>query len=301
MIIILSIGGTTALLIFISEVSKENMRPKIELKALLDAPSNTKYEHMVTYLYIVSNMFTHTSQAFYHPVGLIYIVVFIIMMSMVMVYNTVIYSTVVSMVQALQQLKLDYLTEKKQIEAFMKRSDTSSILYDRLNFYCKMTWDKRKGFKIPQLFLDLPAYLREPMSRDLFGRILDNHEFFEQIHYDLKRQIYTKLKLEYYYHGDFIIYDGTIDDTMYFVHKGIVVSLVDGSSEVQHTFVAGDSFALMQGITENLPHDLSYRVVCDSVILSLAKQDWEYMLHFFPASKKIISLVAKSIFMRPSE
>lgn len=80
-----------------------------------------------------------------------------------------------------------------------------------------------------------------------------------------------------------------MDGSMYFIHDGLVqVFDKHGNNEMlRETLGKGKSFGEAQGLL-NTPHEFSYRAytVVDAVILKL--EDWEYLLHWFPASKEEI-------------
>lgn len=110
---------------------------------------------------------------------------------------------------------------------------------------------------------------------------------FHKCHEDFVRQLVNHLKVVPYFPNDYIVFKGDIDETMYFIHEGEVVVESEGAVD-EITLKSGDYFGILQGLQPLTPHNFSFRSndICD--ILLLERTSWEYLLQFFPASRKSI-------------
>ena len=123
----------------------------------------------------------------------------------------------------------------------------------------------------------------------LYGPTLLAHPVFSKTHADFLRQLVAHTHLQVYLPGQYIAEKGDVDQSMYFVLSGeVIVYDKHGNNEIEQMVITkGGAFGDAQGIG-GIPHDRSYkaRFVCE--LLILVRDEWSYLMDWFPASREFI-------------
>ncbi|XP_022906614.1 uncharacterized protein [Onthophagus taurus] len=185
-------------------------------------------------------------------------------------------------------VEFDHGMEK--LKEFLKHSRTSFPLVQKVLTYSSQLWEKSEGMQIPQYLTACPSFLMESIKIDAFGHHIYENEIFMKCHPDFLRMLISLLKVTTLFDGNYVCHQGDVNDTMYFLHQGIV--LVYKVNETEEILVDElqelDSFGILQGIVPRTPHTHTFIAKNVTVILSLKFDDWHYLLTFFPASKFLI-------------
>lgn len=178
---------------------------------------------------------------------------------------------------------------------FMKRymaSENVSIpLNERITSYIELLWTHKRGILFPRLLDEAPYYLKEAVLNSMFGFHLTEHKLLKYCHKDMSRQMASHMKTLVFFPGDVIAYIGDIDNCMYFIHEGEIQVISEDTlhSEVVDTVLySGDMFGLDQGMYERCGHEFTYKAAKYSLLVYLKQSDWIHLLHFFPASRRVI-------------
>ncbi|KAK9721416.1 Cyclic nucleotide-binding domain [Popillia japonica] len=177
------------------------------------------------------------------------------------------------------------------IKRYMNNENVSIPLKDRICLYIQLLWTTSRGVLFPDLLHEAPYYLKEAVLNSMFGFHLSQHPLLQHCHKDLARQMASHMKTLIFFPEDIVVYSGDIDNCMYFIHKGEVHVLSEDtlySEQIENVLHADDMFGLEQGLYPGYGHDFTYKVVEYSIIISLRRDDWIYLLDFFPASKNVI-------------
>lgn len=142
---------------------------------------------------------------------------------------------------------------------------------------------------MPSLITGARKDLKQDLMSALYGHHIHMHYLFTKTHTDFTRQLLVHLKRCVYFPGNFIVEKGDIDGCMYFIHKGqvTVIDVQDKTEVTRELLVQGKSFGEAQGLFM-IPHQFSYRAHTIVDTISLKFKDWQYLLHWFPASKECI-------------
>lgn len=148
---------------------------------------------------------------------------------------------------------------------------------------------------MPSLLSSSPEYLKQDLMQSLYGHHIENHYLFAKTHVDFIRQVVVHLNRCLFFPGNFITEKGDVDNSMYFIHDGevYVYDIMGKNENLKETMEKGMSFGEAQGLL-GIPHEYSYKAktVVDAVILK--RNEWEYLMHWFPASKEVIFEAAKA-------
>lgn len=138
---------------------------------------------------------------------------------------------------------------------------------------------------MPMLIHNAPSYLRQDIMNYLYMSHLENHFLFTKTHKDFLRQLVVHLERCIYFPGNYIVAQGDMDNTMYFIHKGEVGAYVTSNNKEihMHTLRTNMTFGEAQGL-KLMPYHFSYRAISTVEVLALRKNDWQYLLAWFPAS-----------------
>lgn len=125
----------------------------------------------------------------------------------------------------------------------------------------------------------------------MFGHHIRNHPILKKCHIDLIRQISSHMRTRIFFSGDYITYEGDIDECMYFINEGEVLVLSEDtlySEIIENTLRSGDMWGLEQGIYLRCGHNYTYKANSYCVIVVLNRSWWIHLLEFYPASKHLI-------------
>lgn len=139
-----------------------------------------------------------------------------------------------------------------------------------------------------------PSYLRQDIMKSLYMSHLENHFLFGKTHTDFLRQLVLHFERCIYFPGNYIVAQGDMDSTMYFIHKGEVGEYENDFNKEIHLKNLGvnTSFGEAQGL-QQIPYDLSYKALSTVEVLALRKSSWEYLLTWFPASYEELKRISE--------
>lgn len=125
----------------------------------------------------------------------------------------------------------------------------------------------------------------------MFGFHLRNHPVLRKGHKDLIRQMSACMRSRIFFTGDYLAFEGDIDECMYFIHEGSIEVLSEDtmySEIIETTLRSGEMFGLEQGMYLRCGHKYTYRASSHSVVVILQRKWWIHLLDYFPASKHLI-------------
>ncbi|KAG5884359.1 hypothetical protein JTB14_030798 [Gonioctena quinquepunctata] len=193
---------------------------------------------------------------------------------------------------------VEFVNESQLCMQYLERQHVLASQRRRTSMYLMNLWAYGKGPEPAKLL----QYLQNPMKQDIisfiYGSQLQMTFLFKDIDDSLLRQILTKLERKLYFRNDYIVKEGDVDSTMYFIYSGDVNVLTKRSylSEMAHvTLHHGDLFGVSQGLNLEEHHTFFYRASSAEVeILTLKFDDWSYLLQLFPKEReKIFSRVER--------
>ncbi|GJQ72602.1 hypothetical protein Trydic_g1267 [Trypoxylus dichotomus] len=182
----------------------------------------------------------------------------------------------------------------------MEYENISYPLMELNERYISSLWSHFNGVQSPTLLDEAPYYLKEGILNSLFGVHLRRHPIFRRCHVDLIRQITAKFKTRHFFPGDMIAYSEDIDHCMYFIEYGEVHALTEDSlydEVIEDVLTNGDMFGFEQGIYLRIGHQYTYKVAKNSFIVILQREDWIYLLEYYPASKLLLYDKTKEILL----
>lgn len=295
----LYIAGTAALMSIISCSTTMNMHPQTPSCVILfNAASSKKTELYTRWIYISTNSLTLCSQHVFYPEHSAIIALFVL----IMLVGYQLYATVIGeMFQThvgRYQCKYMYHSVIRRIKYFMRCADLTTSLQRRAYYYMSSLWLYHDGILNPELLSHRPAYLRDAVLNDVFFEKMRQHSLFEKCHPHCLRQIINKLKFRAYFEGDYIQLENVRDARIYILIYGKVAILknVDKNVNERVDVLEGGTqlFGVLAGFYPRKGHHYTYRsMVINTYVAFLNREDWIYILNFFPASKKLIHDAAK--------
>lgn len=188
-------------------------------------------------------------------------------------------------------LQSEYQIKVRHMMHYLDRQDVSPTLVRRIWLCLVLLWKNERGSVYPKLLTVVPRLLQYTVLSQCYQHHIDQNVIFKKCHKDFRRQLARQLRARTFYDGDYIVFKGTVEECMYFIHEGEVLILTEDATfreDVVGKLVIGQFFCIVQGFNP-VPSVYSFRSAADSVILKLDKAKWNYLLDFFPASKECIS------------
>ncbi|XP_060803672.1 uncharacterized protein LOC106136834 [Amyelois transitella] len=170
-----------------------------------------------------------------------------------------------------------------ELKHFLANNRVSKNLVNTVNHYSLHLWREARGLQVPHFLETAPPALKLKVMAAAYMTHLNHHIVFEACERAFLRQLVGKLKMYYYNRNMFIVKEGEITDTIYIVHTGKVRETSSRSTTIR-SIIAGGSFGLVEGLYPNTPFKCSYQSVLKSQILTLAYEDWNFLLTHFPNS-----------------
>lgn len=198
--------------------------------------------------------------------------------------------------EAINQSKSAYKQFAFAIKQYMIREDISIPLRKRVGQYINLLWIYHRGVQLPSLLGEAPYYLREAILNAMFGFHIRRHRLLSNFHVDLIRQMAAELNVLVFFPGNYVVYEGDIDQCMYFIHCGEVEVIEEDTLRtevVTELLTTGDVFGLRQGLFGDVGHPYTYKVSKYTIIVALKRSRWIRLLQFFPASMSIIASIPK--------
>ncbi|KAF5288618.1 hypothetical protein FQR65_LT11989 [Abscondita terminalis] len=230
------------------------------------------------------------SQYQFYPVSLQLVLYFSILLNFTGIFRFLILGYIYSGIQIHFVQRNQYLKKIAVIINHMKQEQVSSSFYTKIINYVGMLWRTDNGPTFPYLLLELPQHLRESILNDVFSTYINNNPIFTKCHKDFKRQVVSYLKNETFFKRDYIVFNGSVNGCMYFVHDGEVQAIIDNQGErcVVNILKSGSYFGIGQGIFPGKPYLHSFQALKTTTILMLEFEKWKHLLDFFPASEETI-------------
>ncbi|XP_049829159.1 potassium/sodium hyperpolarization-activated cyclic nucleotide-gated channel 4-like [Schistocerca gregaria] len=184
------------------------------------------------------------------------------------------------------------------IKGFLKEYNVYPAVINQYWKYVCHLWESTRGVQFPTFLSEAPYHLQESIKVSAYGYHIYSNYVFGQCHPDFLRQLIAQLKYEVYFYGNYVAFQGDINNCIYFVHSGqisVIQEHQDRSENIVAELKTGDVFGMVQGLYENTPYNYTYRVARLSVILTLKFYDWNYLLPFFLPSREEIYKKVNSI------
>lgn len=294
---IVLIGLSSLLALASCNIQVYNIHPQIPDCITIESMSSLeKFRLFTTFIYIVSNCFTLTSQHCYYPQGTTHILIFTALLLIGQALHITCICQVFSICYDMNIQKSRFSNTAERIFYYLHTENVSASLMQRVKEYIQVIWSKQEGQIYSYLLESTPSYLQDAILNNAYNHVVAHHPIFINCHPDCLRQIIQKLRSRSYFSGDYIQFKGSIDESMYFVLNGEVGVLRDEymyKDEYVRKLIGGNSFSVLQGLHHKKPHYYSYRCVKPSIILRLDLNHWEYLLSYFPASRERIFAAAK--------
>lgn len=272
---------------------------EINCDAIDDANSYwlDKTKNYLKHLYTVLSFMLSSVQTYQISYGF-YVVLFLcVMLMMTTVLTTYMYAEVFSIISSRLQWRSLYEGQCCHLLNFMKRRDLSEELVNKVWNYVRFLWKRQNGVTFPKFLMEAPTPLKTKILCQCYSSHITKNVIFKKCHEDFIRQLLLSLRLDTYFPGDFVVFKGDINDSMYFIHKGSVLILSEDThrkEDVVGKLVMGQSFGVLQGLLPLTPHVYFYQAVSKTDILTLKRENWAYLLDYFPASREVIYAAAET-------
>ncbi|KRT79809.1 cNMP binding protein [Oryctes borbonicus] len=252
--------------------------------------NNTLDSILVAYAYII-NICTSTGLNYVQPMTLTEMCVAAVLVLSVQYVIAALASGFATLIIIENSTLTDYKYSIERLNMYLEGHYLSEAIRSNVWAYLLQLWKIQRGEWMPMLIQEAPSYLRQDIMKSLYMSHLENHFLFSKIHTDFLRQLVVHMERCIYFPGNYIVAQGDMDSTMYFIHKGEVGAYDTNSynKEIQlHTLRTNMSFGEAQGLHQT-PYLLSYKALTTVEVLALRQSTWEYLLKWFPATSEEIS------------
>lgn len=176
--------------------------------------------------------------------------------------------------------------QAKRLYSFMESRSLSAILLQRIWAYCLQQWVRQRGAWMPSMLSSTPNFLQHRIMFDTYGYLLVESDIFRGLHEDFLYQLTARMKRCVYFPKNYIVQEGDVDHTMYFIHSGQVKVLSKPNPSVQGL---GSILGVKQGVTNALPHFSDVIALTVTDVMSLHVNAWKDLLSEFPSAEIILS------------
>jgi CRP-like cAMP-binding protein len=187
------------------------------------------------------------------------------------------------------------------INVFMFRRDVPKRIRKRVQLYYEYLLSK-DGMDDSQILSSLPEHLRFDLSLYLNRELIRKVPFFYDSEVGFIRRLAVHLKPQLYSPGDYILKEGEIGDSMYFISKGLV-EVVASNGQVLSVLKSGSFFGEI-AILFKCMRTASVRAVKYTHVYILNKQDLDATLkeypQYIPKIQSIASMRLKELHIEAS-
>ncbi|GJQ78417.1 hypothetical protein Trydic_g22239 [Trypoxylus dichotomus] len=251
-----------------------------------------KFKLYTDYFYIAISWFIHCNTFAFYPREIISFIVYTLALLACMVLNALCLSQIFSVVSQCTFTKSKYKDLRSKLKIFLDRKYISVALVKRILGHVELLWLYNRGVVYPTLLKESPSYLRDIISYDAFAHLVINHAVFKKCHRDCMRQIIQSMKTEIHFSHDYVQFKDAIDETMYFIFSG-EINVIEENPLAQDLVIRklgrNRSFGILQGIYDRCPHTYTYQASKTTVLVTLTRKSWVYLLDYFPASREQLS------------
>ncbi|XP_017776010.1 PREDICTED: uncharacterized protein LOC108562248 [Nicrophorus vespilloides] len=180
-----------------------------------------------------------------------------------------------------------YKIRAQMFKNYCSKQQVSPPIVTKTWEYLMFIYKKQNGELLPKLLQEAPVYIKQDHMLTMYGKHFVNHTIFSDAHVDFLRQLLLHLHSHYYLPGEIIVECGDKNGTIYFIEEGCVAA-IDKKEKMTCLILKQDqSFGEVPGL-KNIGYPKTYRSLTISLILSIKRSEWKYLLDWFPASREII-------------
>ncbi|XP_017777398.1 PREDICTED: uncharacterized protein LOC108563283 [Nicrophorus vespilloides] len=178
-----------------------------------------------------------------------------------------------------------YVYNIGEIKTYLQYQRLSPAIFKKVWNYYLLLWKIQNGEHFPAFINNATNYLKEDIMYDIYSHHLLNHFLLKNTHVDFLRQLMAHFKKCMFPKSYVIAEKGDIDCCMYFIHSGTVSVIVRNKyvDDELYTLNKNQSFGELQGLICS-KHKYTYIAKTHVDIIMLNKNDWGYLLKFFPAT-----------------
>lgn len=196
----------------------------------------------------------------------------------------------------LSSVHLSYSNHVRVRSTIIKYLELHNLPYDmkkRVYKYQDVLWENFKGINENEIIRDLPESIQKQIKFSLFSDLIKNVTLFPKDDKVVISALISRLKLQLISEGEYVIRDGEIADSMYFILRGSVNVIKDGV--ILATLEQGAHFGEM-ALAERKPTIRTASALCITPVSvgSLTITDFNIICASYPIfESKIAEEVAK--------
>jgi voltage-gated potassium channel len=187
--------------------------------------------------------------------------------------------------------KAHYLQNMERLTAFMNYRSIPPELQTRIRDYYTYLWEKRLSYDESTLVSALPPSLQTDVSLFLKRDILEKVPLFRGASDEFIREIALQMRPVVFMPGDFVYRAGEQGNDMYFITRGAVEVIANGS--LQATLKEGDFFGEISLVLSQ-PRTASIRAVSFCDLYRLDREMFNRVLSHYPDIAAQIESTAKA-------
>lgn len=214
----------------------------------------------------------------------------VVMIFGVGVYGYII-GNVASILASIDPAKANYLQNMERLSSFMNYRNIPPALQNRIRDYYTYLWEKRLSYDESTLISALPPSLQTDVSLFLKRDIIEKVPLFRGASDEFIREIALQMRPVVFTPGDFVYKAGEKGNDMYFITRGSVEVIANGS--VQTMLTEGDFFGEISLVLSQ-PRTASIRAVSFCDLYRLDREMFNRVLSHYPDIAAQIESTAKA-------
>lgn len=193
---------------------------------------------------------------------------------------------------------MDTLFDQKinALVAFMKYRKISSDLTSRVISYYEYAYSQRQmyPFDNDKLLDDLSSSLKLEMTLQINRVVIDKVPFFRGRDPAFLRAAVMLMKNAIYSPGDYVIIEGDVGNSMFFVRKGIL-EVLSGDLKIKHSILRAGSFFGEVSLLLSSKRTATIRAKTNCDLFFLDRSDFDTLLLEFPETAAFIKAYSESV------
>jgi hypothetical protein len=194
---------------------------------------------------------------------------------------------IASLLSTLNAAKSSFWNRIEGINQYLRARHVPRKLNEKVRNYYEYLWAHHRGIKEDVLFEDLPGPLRLEVLLSLTSDLLDKVPLFKYSTQTLRNVLLLALKTETFSPGGFIVREGEVGKSIYFISRGRTVITSNNGKNSHGTFEDGDYFGDLSLIL-NEKRTASVKALTYCEIFILTNSDFDRIKDEYPEFKNVL-------------
>ncbi|KAJ3123695.1 Kinesin-like protein kif27 [Physocladia obscura] len=196
--------------------------------------------------------------------------------------------TIASSLSNMDSRRVSYQQKMDAVQQYMNDRNMEEDMQERVLDYYDYVWERNKGIDVRNLFEDMPSTFKGEVALSLNNAIIDKATIFRKCSNGFRRLLAIHMKLYLFTANEYVIHKGDLGVEMFFITQGrIDVYATEDMKRPTSSLIEGAYFGEFQIILHHR-HEYSARVVCNTDIYVLQKEDLDFAFSCYPEDKDLV-------------